>query len=320
VGERIFFGACNGRFYALDKSSAKLIWEYDITKDGNQRSFHVNPIADKGVLYVGCDYGEYFANQDPVGHLYAFDQDSGSVKWKHRVELGVGSDPALDDKNVFIITIGDELLSIDRTSGRLNWSFKTEGQIRNLYPKATPLVDGQRLYLGSADGSFYALNREDGRPIWKRDLGAGIYTSPAIAGDRIYVTTQGKKLYRLNKESGEVQRSFQMTTGPSLAPVVDRNSLLIQSQRALYAIDADLDRIQWTVDLGSYFAGRFPVLLKDCIIVATQDGRIRCFDRERGPLLWEYKIDDEITGGIGVSGNLIYVGTRKGMVYAMSVK
>jgi len=320
VGERIFFGACNGIFYAVEKTSARVVWKYDITRDGSQRSFHVNPAVDQGIIYVGCDYGQYFRNKNGVGHLYAFDLKTGAVKWKYRVALGVGSDPVLDDRDVFVITLDDELLSLKKDSGRLEWSFQREGAIRHLFPKAAPLVDRERLYVASGDGHFYALVKKTGRVIWQTGLDAGVYTSPTPAADSYYVITRNKTLYRLDKKSGEIKGSFSMPTGPSLAPLLDNGSLLIQSSRAAYALDPARLSLRWTAELGSYMAGRFPVLNKECLIVATQDGRLRCLRRDTGSAVWEYRVDSEITGGIAESDGIVYVGTRAGAVYAIQLK
>ena len=319
MGERIFFGACNGAFYALDKTSARMVWKYDITRDGRQRSFHVNPAVDRDVIYVGCDHGQYFQNNG-VGHLYAFDIKTGAVKWKHRVALGVGSDPVFDDRDVFVITIDDQLLSLKKDSGRLEWSFRKEGVIRHLFPKAAPLVEGERLYVASGDGHFYALQKRTGRVIWQTNLDAGIYTSPTMAMDLYYVITRNKTLYRLGKKNGEIKGSFSIPTGPSLAPLFDDGSLFVQSSRAVYALDAARLSLRWTTELGSYMAGRFPVLWKECLIVATQDGRLRCLRRDTGSAVWEYRVDSEITGGIAESRGVIYLGTRAGTLHALQLK
>ncbi len=316
----IVFGACNGNFYALVKSSGAVLWKYDITKDGNQRSFHVNPDADQGVIYVGCDYGKYFSKENRLGHLYAFEQKTGAFKWKYKVEIGVGSDPVFDDRDVFIITVGDELLSLRKDSGELNWSLKKEGRVRNRLPKAAPLLDSQRLYLGSGDGHFYALDKKTGQVIWNKALGKGIYASPAMTTHLIYVITLDKILYRLDKKSGDIKGSFPIPTGPSLAPLIDNGTLFIQSHETLYALDTELKRVKWKADLGSYFAGRFPLLWRESIIVATQDGRIRSFRRQDGSPLWEHRVKGEITGGIAESDGVIYVGTREGTLYAIRIK
>ncbi len=320
MGELIFFGACNGRFYALDKASARLVWKYDITKDGKQRSFHVNPVADQGVIYVGCDHGQYFQRANGIGHLYAFDLKTGAVKWKYKVDLGVGSDPVFDDKNIYIITVDDQLLSLQKETGQLQWSFRRAGQARHRFPKAAPLLHGQLLYLASADGHFYALDKKSGRVMWKTDLDAGAYASPTMVNGSIYVITQNKTLYHLDRSSGARKGSLSLPSGPSLSPLFDSGSLFIQSARALYAVDAGQLALRWTAELGSYAAGRFPVLWRDCVIGATQDGRIRCLRRDSGSPEWEYRVDAEITGGIGQSGDVIYVGTRVGGVHAIRLK
>ncbi len=320
MGPRIFFGACNGVFYALDRTTAKILWKYDITKDGSQRSFHVNPAVDQGVVYVGCDYGQYFRNKNGVGHLYAFDLKTGAVKWKYKVALGIGSDPVFDDRDVFVITVDDELFSLKKDSGRLEWSFRREGLVRHFFPKAAPLLDGERLYLASGDGHFYALDKKTARVMWQTGLGAGIYTSPTMAADSLYVISQDKTLYRLDKKNGEIKGSFSMPAGPSLAPLLDNGSLFVQSSRAAYALDAARLSLRWTTELGSYMAARFPVLWRECLIVATQDGRLRCLRRDTGAAAWEYRVDSEITGGIAESHGIVYVGTLAGSVYAIQLK
>lgn len=163
VGDKIFFGACSGNFHALEKSSATVLWTYDITKDGNQRSFHVNPAADQGIIYVGCDYGNYFRKQERVGHLYAFEQKTGALKWKHKVEMGIGSDPVFDDRDIFIVTVEDELLSLKKDSGQLNWSFKERDRfvIYTLKRLRFSTLSVSTWVLGTA--TFMRLTRKPGR-------------------------------------------------------------------------------------------------------------------------------------------------------------
>ena len=87
VGERLYVGSCAGRFYCLDRKSGAEIWSYDITADGAQRSFHGDPLVAGELILVGTD-------GDGIGHVYAFEQSTGKVRWKHPVthttERGAG--------------------------------------------------------------------------------------------------------------------------------------------------------------------------------------------------------------------------------------
>ena len=40
----IFLGSCSGAFYAVDAATGRVRWSYDVKQDGNQSSFHGNPV------------------------------------------------------------------------------------------------------------------------------------------------------------------------------------------------------------------------------------------------------------------------------------
>jgi outer membrane protein assembly factor BamB len=56
----------------------------------------------------------------------------------------------------------DTVYSLDAASGKLRWSFVTEGPVR-----LAPTVAGGRVFAGSDDGCVYCLDAADGRLLWK---------------------------------------------------------------------------------------------------------------------------------------------------------
>ena len=57
----------------------------------------------------------------------------------------------------------------------LAWKFKTGGRVIS-----SPLVVGDVVYVGSTDGSLYAINRADGSQRWKFDTKGPVSSSPAF--------------------------------------------------------------------------------------------------------------------------------------------
>ena len=81
VGDVMFIGSCAGNFYAVNKTTGQLQWSYDIRRDGNQQSFHGDPLVTNDLILIGTDKS---CDPNGVGHVYAFERDSGKVRWKYR--------------------------------------------------------------------------------------------------------------------------------------------------------------------------------------------------------------------------------------------
>ncbi len=315
AGDMLLVGACNGTFYAIDKTTSDVRWTYDITKDGSQQAFHVSPVVENQIVYVGCDYGG-FGN---VGHLYAFDLNSGEVKWKYELPYGVGSEPVLDDKNVFFVAINGELISLQKSSGKLNWSFKVKDHSPNILPKSTPLLDGSKLYFGSGNEIFYAVNKDKGTLVWKNEIGEKIYSSAQMVGDDLYFGTSNNVLYRLSKKNGKVKSRFQREGEFYGNLVIDQGSIFTQIGQFFYSLDLTLKNVRWKRELKGGFGARWPFVGSANVIVAAGDGRIYCLDKKNGSVVWEYKVQGVVRGGIAASDGILYIGTTQGNIFAIKI-
>ena len=67
-----------------------------------------------------------------------------------------------DDTIYFGSSADDKVYALGATTGRLRWTFFTEGPIR-----LAPVVFEDRLYVGSDDGCIYCLSSDDGSLVWK---------------------------------------------------------------------------------------------------------------------------------------------------------
>jgi outer membrane protein assembly factor BamB len=85
VGKLLFVGSCSGNFYALNRDTGGVRWSYNIKQDGDQTSFHGDPLVAGDLILIGTDAGRQ-------GHVYAFERTTGKVRWKYRVPSGVADD------------------------------------------------------------------------------------------------------------------------------------------------------------------------------------------------------------------------------------
>jgi outer membrane protein assembly factor BamB len=67
---------------------------------------------------------------------------------------------------------------------------------------SSPAFLNGKVYFGSSDGNFYALEAKTGLLQWKFETKGIIHASPAIAGNTIYIGSWDSYLYALDAESG----------------------------------------------------------------------------------------------------------------------
>jgi outer membrane protein assembly factor BamB len=60
-----------------------------------------------------------------------------------------------------------------------------------------------------------------------------------------------------------------------------------------------------------------PALYGGTVFAASANGTVAAFEAESGRKLWDEDLDTEISGGVGVGGDLALVGTNKGVVIAL---
>jgi len=88
------------------------------------------------------------------------------------------SSPAISgDRLLFIHRIGREerVECLHRETGERYWSFTYPTQFEDRYgynngPRASPVIDGDRVYTYGAEGKLHCLKLETGQVYWKRDI------------------------------------------------------------------------------------------------------------------------------------------------------
>ena len=133
----MFIGSCAGNFYAINKSTGQLKWSYDIRKDGKQQSFHGDPLVTGDLILIGTDRS---CDPEGVGHVYAFERDSGKVRWKYR-STSVPTDIIQINSSVYFGSFQEQWSSVDLKTGSLNWSFSTGATNKECDMPKAPVTD-----------------------------------------------------------------------------------------------------------------------------------------------------------------------------------
>jgi outer membrane protein assembly factor BamB len=194
----VYFGAESGDLYAVKAKNGSDVWHIDTAG-----SVKAGPAYHDGTIYVG----------DYAGHMYAVRASDGAVRWD-TTDLGVGfgrsgrfySTPAIAFGRVYAGNADGRVYSIEESSGDIAWTHSTGDLVYSAPAVADTPDTPPTIYIGSANGVFYALNADDGSERWQSEPFGGIISGAAsVIGDIVYVSAIGtRKTKGFDIRSGEV--------------------------------------------------------------------------------------------------------------------
>ncbi len=317
VGEVMFIGSCAGNFYAINKTTGQVKWSYDIRKDGKQVSFHGDPLVADDLILVGTDHS---CVPDGIGHVYAFERDTGKVRWKYR-STSVPTDILQLNSNVYFGSFQDNWSSVNLNTGGLNWSFSTGAINKDCDPPKAPVADKNRLFIAGLDGVIYSLDASSGRVVWKRKLAAAPSTALALSNKTIYVGTNDRHIYRLNAETGALISELAVEAKPVGRLAFANDSLFVFLENAaervgyIVSVDSKLAGVRWKQKSSPDWASERPHLWKESVVAGNCRGGLTAFRATDGASQWNLSLKGCIRS-IGSSGNMLFAGVQEGTIYA----
>jgi len=321
----VFIGSCVGTFFALDRRTGTVRWSYDIGRDGEQSGFHGNSVVAGDEIITGTD-------GSGIGHVYAFEMTTGKVRWKHPItkgapeSYGVNGNLVTLGHDVFGATIGDELISLNVESGKLNWGFASGYTGTAFRNPQSPAVGNDRVFFGGINGTVYALAAGSGQVIWKRDLGDRVSTNLVLNGNDLYAGIADGRFFRLNANTGEITAQIKLETSPVGLPAVLADSLLLYLNRGgsggggqtLVSIDLALKQIRWQQRASTNWSvAARPFVWRSNVLAGNAQGEVRAFRLSDGKEVWADNLKGTIRSfGAHEPDAVLFIGTVEGMVYA----
>ncbi len=198
------------------------------------------------------------------------------------------------DKKTEVVT------AYDRATGRQLWRTEWPGALsvpffakaNGDWIRATPALDGDRLYVAGMRDVLVCLDARDGKEIWRKDFvkelatpvpDFGFVCSPLVDGDAVYVQA-GAAVLRLNKETGAVVwRSLADAGGmygsafssPVIATVAGRRQLLVQTRAKLAGVEPADGKELWTQEVPTFQGMNIltPLTFQDLVYTSTYGGK-----------------------------------------------
>jgi len=192
------------------------------------------------------------------------------------------------------------------------WQYTTNGSIRC----ATAVAPDGTVYVGSDDGSIYALH-PDGTLLWFFETGGSIGSVFVGEYGRIYLGSWDNTLYALYP-NGVLLWSYETGGHIRSTPVASEDGILCfgSDDGSLYALDAE-GNLSWRFATDGYVRSS-PVIAPDgTILVGSEDGYVYAVSRE-GSLLWRFAAGSPVSASVALgSGPTFYVAPDDVYLYAL---
>ena len=168
-------------------------------------------------------------------------------------------------------------MALDASTGKEKWHYDT-GAIEI---KSSPVIADGTLFVGSNDGSVYAITTDKGTLKWKYSTSNNIESSPSVRNGVVYFGSTDSNFFALDALTGNVIWKF-----PNSGPVLSG-----------------------------------PAISNDIVYFGTRNNFIYALDANSGKMLWKNSTgqnDKDYITSPAISGNMLFAATHSGLLFAYS--
>ncbi len=194
--------------------------------------------------------------------------------------------------------------------------------------EATPVIGGGKVFVGSQDGQFYAIDLEKGDLLWTFKAEGPITAPGAVLGDRVFFGDTYGFVYALKAGSGEELWRFEtegkieggintLVTGGGVAQIY-----VGSHDYFLYCLSAEKGEVLWKHETGNYVVSTPSMIQSDgttSIAFGGCDGLLHVLAADGQGEKQEIEIGAYIANTSAVRDGICYVAHNGGEVVAIDI-
>jgi outer membrane protein assembly factor BamB len=181
------------------------------------------------------------------------------------------------------------------------------------------------IYAASAEGEIVALNKDDGKRIWKIDLDEALSGGVGATSRQLFVGSVNGEVIAIDTATGEEQWRADVKSEILAAPASRANVVAVQAfDGNIYGLSTEDGSRLWRYDSSrpvlTLRASATPVIRDNTVYAGLSNGRVVALDLNSGQVRWEARIaipqgDSEIERIVDVNGSPLVMNNE---IYAIS--
>ena len=293
-------GAAQG--YAILKPAYGADGLYAASRDGDV--FKLNP--DNGAILWRRDLeAAIFSGVDADGRLavvalddgtiVALDAESGEVRWESPLNRQISAIPAVGQGRVVARTAGGAVVGLDAEDGEVVWSYEREVPGLSMHGDSTPVISGDAVFIGLANGRLLANNVVTGREYWETEISfargrnelerlADSDAAPLVSATTLYAATYQGNVAALRLQDATVQWKVKLSS--RLPMSLGAGRLLVTTELGeVVALDAESGERLWAQEAFRGHGMSRPLAIRERVVVGDANGTLYSLDINDGRLL-----------------------------------
>ncbi|MGQ0579951.1 MAG: outer membrane protein assembly factor BamB [Betaproteobacteria bacterium] len=311
----VYAAGAGGEVVRLNAATGKTVWRID-TKSPLSGGVGVS----EGMVMVGT----------AKGAVLAYDLD-GKPLWKSTVSSEVLSAPQAGGGLVVVRSGDSRIFGLDAKDGSRRWEFQTVTPPLTLRANPGVIIVEGFVIAGMPAGKLVALNLANGGVVWETVVAApkgdneleritDIAGAPLVEQQKVCaVTFQGRAACYETERGGQLWARAASSVGGVAGD--DLSLYLAEDTGAVIALDRKTGASVWKQDKLTYRSLSTPLAFGNYVVVGDFEGQLHFLKVEDGSFAARIGTDG---GGITAAprrvGDKVLVQTRKGGVYAISVR
>jgi outer membrane protein assembly factor BamB len=221
----------DGEVIAADVKTSQTLWTQSLKGATNSP-----PVATTGSrLYASDSY-----------RVYAFDSQSGSIKWVTRADSRITTPLSVDDSHIYFVTHNKEFCALDRETGSKHWSIDITCPSHGAYVYMP--ITGDLLFCSLGSYKLVCISLSKREIIHEKKLGlkhasSSMFT-PAASNNHLLIVDNSGSLNVLNIKN----MTFREKSTPEriiASPAVSGNTAYTMDSRGVFAYNINSMETEW---------------------------------------------------------------------------